>query len=138
MIESWFVPVVAGLFGLTFGSFLNVCSLRWPEDERFRVKDTHLTTNQEPPGYPRETEDWMHEREWRIRGDLELPKKLLGTLDDPQLPRRDWWWAAVVPSESDAHTLLPLVRQVRVLASDTGVLYRYSDSDEIVQLQTKM
>ena len=33
MIETWFVPVVAGLFGLIFGSFLNVCSLRWPEDE---------------------------------------------------------------------------------------------------------
>ncbi|MEX0856036.1 MAG: prepilin peptidase, partial [Gemmatimonadota bacterium] len=32
MSESMFVAIVAGLFGLTFGSFLNVCSLRWPED----------------------------------------------------------------------------------------------------------
>lgn len=27
------VTVLAGLFGLLFGSFLNVCSLRWPVDE---------------------------------------------------------------------------------------------------------
>lgn len=27
------VPLVAGAFGLLFGSFLNVCSLRWPVDE---------------------------------------------------------------------------------------------------------
>lgn len=29
----WLVPVIAGLFGLAIGSFLNVCSLRWPVDE---------------------------------------------------------------------------------------------------------
>ncbi len=33
MIAQWFVPVVAGMFGLAIGSFLNVCSLRWPQDE---------------------------------------------------------------------------------------------------------
>ena len=33
MIEGWLVAVVAGLFGLLLGSFLNVCSLRWPIDE---------------------------------------------------------------------------------------------------------
>jgi leader peptidase (prepilin peptidase) / N-methyltransferase len=27
------IPVIAGLFGLALGSFLNVCSLRWPQDE---------------------------------------------------------------------------------------------------------
>jgi leader peptidase (prepilin peptidase)/N-methyltransferase len=27
------IPAVAGLFGLAIGSFLNVCSLRWPVDE---------------------------------------------------------------------------------------------------------
>ena len=27
------MPIVAGLVGLLFGSFLNVCSLRWPVDE---------------------------------------------------------------------------------------------------------
>jgi leader peptidase (prepilin peptidase) / N-methyltransferase len=29
----WLPAVTAGLFGLAFGSFLNVCSLRWPRDE---------------------------------------------------------------------------------------------------------
>lgn len=33
MGERWLVPLVAGLFGLSIGSFLNVCSLRWPMDE---------------------------------------------------------------------------------------------------------
>lgn len=32
-IDVWAAPLVAGLFGLTFGSFLNVCSLRWPNDQ---------------------------------------------------------------------------------------------------------
>lgn len=27
------IPAIAGLFGLAIGSFLNVCSLRWPVDE---------------------------------------------------------------------------------------------------------
>jgi leader peptidase (prepilin peptidase)/N-methyltransferase len=33
MDDGVFVAVVAGLFGMTIGSFLNVCSLRWPVDE---------------------------------------------------------------------------------------------------------
>ncbi len=33
MDDTWLVPILAGLFGLTIGSFLNVCSLRWPQDE---------------------------------------------------------------------------------------------------------
>lgn len=33
MLDSWMVPAVAGLFGLAIGSFLNVCTLRWPEEE---------------------------------------------------------------------------------------------------------
>ena len=33
MVDGWFVPVVAGLFGLIIGSFLNVCTLRWPKEE---------------------------------------------------------------------------------------------------------
>ncbi|MEJ2202536.1 MAG: prepilin peptidase [Gemmatimonadota bacterium] len=33
MIEGWLIPVFAGLFGLILGSFLNVCSLRWPAEE---------------------------------------------------------------------------------------------------------
>jgi leader peptidase (prepilin peptidase)/N-methyltransferase len=31
--SGWLVPLIAGLFGLTIGSFLNVCALRWPVDE---------------------------------------------------------------------------------------------------------
>jgi leader peptidase (prepilin peptidase)/N-methyltransferase len=31
--ESWLLPTVAGIFGLVLGSFLNVCTLRWPTDE---------------------------------------------------------------------------------------------------------
>jgi len=30
---DWTIPLVAGLYGLLIGSFLNVCSLRWPVDE---------------------------------------------------------------------------------------------------------
>lgn len=30
---EWLVPALAGLYGLLIGSFLNVCSLRWPVDE---------------------------------------------------------------------------------------------------------
>jgi leader peptidase (prepilin peptidase)/N-methyltransferase len=33
MIEAPWAPLVAGLFGLSIGSFLNVCALRWPSDE---------------------------------------------------------------------------------------------------------
>lgn len=29
----WLAPVLAGLFGLVLGSFLNVCTLRWPLEE---------------------------------------------------------------------------------------------------------
>jgi len=33
LLEPWMVAPIAGLFGLAVGSFLNVCSLRWPVDE---------------------------------------------------------------------------------------------------------
>jgi leader peptidase (prepilin peptidase)/N-methyltransferase len=33
MIESWPYVLSAGILGLALGSFLNVCSLRWPEDQ---------------------------------------------------------------------------------------------------------
>ncbi len=33
MMEASLVPVMAGFFGLVVGSFLNVCTLRWPQDE---------------------------------------------------------------------------------------------------------
>lgn len=32
MVESWFLVAVAGALGLMIGSFLNVCTLRWPND----------------------------------------------------------------------------------------------------------
>ncbi len=32
-IGPWTVALVAGVFGLLMGSFLNVCTLRWPEDQ---------------------------------------------------------------------------------------------------------
>ena len=33
MSETWVLSVVAGLFGLLLGSFLNVCTFRWPNDQ---------------------------------------------------------------------------------------------------------
>jgi len=33
ILEPWMAALVAGLFGLCIGSFLNVCSLRWPQDQ---------------------------------------------------------------------------------------------------------
>jgi leader peptidase (prepilin peptidase)/N-methyltransferase len=32
-MAEWYAPLIAGLFGLTIGSFLNVCTLRWPKEE---------------------------------------------------------------------------------------------------------
>ena len=33
MSERWVLSAIAGVLGLALGSFLNVCSLRWPVDE---------------------------------------------------------------------------------------------------------
>jgi leader peptidase (prepilin peptidase)/N-methyltransferase len=33
LIEGWMAPILAGAYGLLIGSFLNVCSLRWPLDQ---------------------------------------------------------------------------------------------------------
>jgi leader peptidase (prepilin peptidase) / N-methyltransferase len=41
VLETWFVPLIAGLFGLTIGSFLNVCSLRWPLDQSVVAPGSH-------------------------------------------------------------------------------------------------
>ena len=41
MGEPWLVSLVAGLFGLAIGSFLNVCSLRWPKDESVVSPPSH-------------------------------------------------------------------------------------------------
>ena len=32
MAERWMIALIAGLFGLMIGSFLNICSMRWPRD----------------------------------------------------------------------------------------------------------
>lgn len=48
MVEAWFVPLIAGLFGLTIGSFLNVCSLRWPVDESVVSPGSHCPKCEEP------------------------------------------------------------------------------------------
>ncbi len=37
----WLLPAIAGLFGLLFGSFLNVCSLRWPQDQSVVSPPSH-------------------------------------------------------------------------------------------------
>ena len=42
------MPVVAGVFGLTLGSFLNVCSLRWPVDESVVSPGSHCPSCDEP------------------------------------------------------------------------------------------
>ena len=41
LTEARIVTVLAGLFGLTIGSFLNVCTLRWPEDESVVFPGSH-------------------------------------------------------------------------------------------------
>ena len=48
MVEASFVPVIAGLFGLTIGSFLNVCSLRWPVDESVVSPGSHCPKCEAP------------------------------------------------------------------------------------------
>ena len=41
LTEAWMVSALAGAFGLTIGSFLNVCTLRWPEDESVVFPGSH-------------------------------------------------------------------------------------------------
>ena len=41
LTEARVVTVLAGLFGLTIGSFLNVCTFRWPEDESVVFPASH-------------------------------------------------------------------------------------------------
>jgi hypothetical protein len=51
----------------------------WPESERFRIVHTDLSRAPQPV-------DWMHEREWRVPGNL--------SLNQPQIPHI-WWWPIV-------------------------------------------
>ena len=39
--DAWIVSALAGLVGLMIGSFLNVCTLRWPEDESVVSPGSH-------------------------------------------------------------------------------------------------
>ena len=48
MDNAWLVAAVAGLFGLTIGSFLNVCSLRWPSDESVVSPGSHCPSCDAP------------------------------------------------------------------------------------------
>ena len=44
MTDPWIVSLIAGAFGLTIGSFLNVCTLRWPQDESVVFPGSHCTS----------------------------------------------------------------------------------------------
>ena len=41
MIDAWIVSAMAGVLGMMIGSFLNVCTLRWPEDESVVFPGSH-------------------------------------------------------------------------------------------------
>jgi hypothetical protein len=53
----------------------------WPKQHRYRLITTNLSSQPQPI-------DWMHEREWRIRGELVLG----APWGDPP---RNWWWPCV-------------------------------------------
>lgn len=54
----------------------------WPENERYRLCHTDLLRVPQPV-------DWMHEREWRIRGGLQL------AAFSSVLPTAIYWWPLV-------------------------------------------
>jgi hypothetical protein len=56
---------------------------RWPSDEAYRLIYTDLTRGPVPA-------DWMHEREWRCRGGLNL---------QPAAGEPPWWWLCVATLE---------------------------------------
>ncbi len=41
LFDGWIVSALAGTLGLMLGSFLNVCTLRWPEDESVVFPGSH-------------------------------------------------------------------------------------------------
>lgn len=55
----------------------------WPASERFRVVETNPFRTPDPL-------DWTHEREWRIKGGLNLNQPAISDV---------WWWP-VVPAEN--------------------------------------
>ncbi|MGD8322276.1 MAG: prepilin peptidase [Gemmatimonadota bacterium] len=48
LLETWLSAVVAGLFGLAVGSFLNVCAFRWPVEESVVSPPSHCPRCREP------------------------------------------------------------------------------------------
>jgi leader peptidase (prepilin peptidase)/N-methyltransferase len=41
LIDAWMVSALAGVLGMMIGSFLNVCTFRWPEDESVVFPGSH-------------------------------------------------------------------------------------------------
>lgn len=54
----------------------------WPESERYRLVNTDLSRKPEPL-------DWLHEREWRFRGNFDFPEDSV-------------WWPCVKTNEDAA------------------------------------
>ena len=48
MEDTWAVALIAGVFGLLLGSFMNVCTLRWPTDESVIRPPSHCPGCQSP------------------------------------------------------------------------------------------
>jgi len=46
--DGWLIPTLAGVFGLIIGSFLNVCTLRWPKEESVVSPRSRCPKCQEP------------------------------------------------------------------------------------------
>ncbi|HZI10501.1 MAG TPA: hypothetical protein VE153_08885 [Myxococcus sp.] len=83
----------------------------WPETERYRLILTNL--NRQPPV------DWTHEREWRIRGELNL-----GAISKTH-PGHTWWWPCVERAAECAEVFatFPGVHHIYSMES-SGVLSR--------------
>ena len=54
----------------------------WPLAERYRIVHTNLSRSPQPI-------DWMHEREWRVKGGLRLYQAIMNY---------PWWWP-IVPND---------------------------------------
>ncbi len=48
LVESWMVAVAAGVLGLVLGSFLNVCTFRWPLEESVVRPPSHCPACDSP------------------------------------------------------------------------------------------
>lgn len=66
----------------------------WPEGERYRLCHTDLSRQPHPI-------DWMHEREWRIRGGLSLATPGLLRCWWPLVPNLEWLNWLVTTTQRD-------------------------------------